>query len=138
MFCIQYFMIRTYFLSDFLSSIHHCRYFGETDRKSQNFRSRKAEYLVTTAIHFKSPCITSPNTWSWLKTYNKLFYRRPGGLFLMVVLMALLNLLGAVSLCKVFLRFITHLGLFTFFLEFAGPLLQTNQLLLHISQEIST
>ena len=40
----------------------------------------------------------------------KPFYRQPDGSFLMVVLMALLNLLGAVSLCKLFLSSTTHLG----------------------------
>ena len=36
----------------------------------------------------------------------KFFYRQPDGSFPMVVLIVLQNLLGAVSLCKVFLRFI--------------------------------
>jgi hypothetical protein len=65
------------------------------------------------------------------------FYRQQDGLFPTVVLMVLLNLLGAASLCKVFLRFPTHLGVYLF-VEFAGPLLQTSLLLLHISQKIST
>ena len=69
--------------------------------------------MVTTAIHSKSPGIIFLfllvlAQYQYLQLF--LFYRQPDGLLLTVVLMVLLNLLGAVSLCKVFLRFITHLG----------------------------
>ena len=69
----------------------------------------------------------------------KLFCRQPDGLFPIVVLIVLLNLLGAASLCKIFLRFIliTHLGVYLS-LEFAGRFPQTSLLLLHISQKILT
>ena len=73
--------------------------------------------MVTTAIRFKSPgiiyrylsCPGSILTMTW-----KFFYRQPDGSLPTVVLMVLLNLLGAVSLCKVFLRFITHLVIHPF------------------------
>ena len=40
---------------------------------------------------------------SWLETNKKKFYRQPDGSFPTVVLMVLVSLLGAASLCKVFL-----------------------------------
>ena len=51
------------------------------------------------------------------------FRRQLDGLFLMEVLIVLLNLLRAVSPCKDFLRFTTHLGIYPHFLiEFSSHL----------------
>ena len=61
----------------------------------------------------------------------KFFYcRQLDGSLPTVDLMVLLNLLGAVSLCKVFSSDL--LLVLTFFVGFAGPLSQTNQVRLHI------
>jgi hypothetical protein len=93
-----------FILSDFRSCISLCQNFGATDRKSQIIGSGKANYMVTTAIYFKSPGIISPVFFSLAQYLNKIkiLYRQLDGSSPTVVLMELLNLLGAVSLCKGF------------------------------------
>ena len=67
----------------------------------------------------------------------KYFHRQLDGSLHMVVLIALLSLLAAVSPCRTFLQFMADLVL-TFSAGFAGPLLQISQWLLYISQKILT
>ena len=64
---------------DFRSSIPLCQNFGATDRKNQIIRSRKGGYMVTTAIHFKSPGIIHPCFYlSWHSSYNKILLQATG------------------------------------------------------------
>ena len=99
--------------------------------------SRNGNSMVTTAIYFKSPGITSLFLFVLFRYLRIKFFRRQlDGFLRMEVSIVLLNLLGAVSPCMVFLRSTTDLGVYLF-VESAGPLPQTSQPLLHISQKIS-
>jgi hypothetical protein len=94
--------------------------------------------MVSTAIHSESPGkYYIPYNLSLVECL-KVVNRQLDGLLRMEVLMALLNLLRAVSPCKIIFSFqftMTHLeGLSV---EFAGHLALTNQLLLHTLQKIS-
>ena len=77
--------------------------------------------MVPSDIYFKSPGITSRLL--LVQAQYLEFHRRLDGSFLTEVLIALLNLLRAVSPCKYFLRFITNLSICLFFCRIFWPLL---------------
>jgi hypothetical protein len=66
--------------SDPFSCVPTCQIIGTTDRKNQVIGSGKANYLVTAAIHFKSPgyykilFFTCPGS----NTYNRIFSQATG------------------------------------------------------------
>jgi hypothetical protein len=72
--------------------------------------------MVPTAIYFKSPGILHPIV---VQAQCLESHRLLDGSLRMEVLTVLLNLLRAVSPCKNFLRFTTHLCTYLF-VEFAG------------------
>ena len=70
--------------------------------------------MVATTIYFKSLGINSTSQLYLFKFTELEFNRQLDGLFRMEVLIALLNLLRAVSPCKDFLRFPTRLSIYLF------------------------
>ena len=89
--------------SDPFSCITTRQIIGTADRKNQVIGFGKINHLVTTAIHSKSSgiIILVLVYFSWLDDLQ-IKYRQLDGSLLMAVLIALLNLLGAVSPCKNF------------------------------------
>ena len=95
----------------------------------QKESSHQVWECVPKAIHFWITRYYIPNSTCPGRILRiKIFHRRLDGSLHMEVLIALLNLFGVVSPCKVFLRSTTHLGIYLF-VEFAGHFLRTSQLL---------
>ena len=97
---------------DSFSCVPTCQIIGTTNRKNQVIGSRNTNNMVPTAIHFESPGMLYPYFYlSWLLQWNS-STRQLDGSLPTVVLIALLNPLGVVSPCKIFVRFTSHLGVY--------------------------